>query len=117
MKHRGRSARHARIAKKMKGTKSRPRLVVFRSKKHISAQIINDCKDHVITGFSTLSKEIRAKKLKSNTKEGAKEVGKIIAGKLSSSGIKKISFDRAGYKYHGRVKALSDGIREGGIEF
>ncbi|RKY39351.1 MAG: 50S ribosomal protein L18 [Candidatus Omnitrophota bacterium] len=117
MKLVGRERRHLRIRKKIKGTHQRPRVVVFRSNKHIYAQLVNDEEQKVSTGCSTLSKEFKEKKIKSSTKEGAKEVGKILAKKLIDLGIKKISFDRAGFKYHGKVKALAEGLREGGIEF
>jgi len=117
MKLVGRERRHRRIRKKIKGTHQRPRVVVFRSNKHIYAQLVNDEEQKVITGCSTLSKEFKEKKIKSGTKEAAKEVGKILAKKLSNLGINRISFDRAGFKYHGKVKALAEGLREEGIEF
>lgn len=117
MKLEDRRRRHLRITKKIKGREESPRLVVFRSKKHIYTQLVNDIASRVITGCSTLSKEFRESNLKSSTKEGAKEVGKLIARKALNLGIKKICFDRAGYKYHGRVKALAEGAREGGLEF
>ncbi len=113
----GRERRHKRITKKLKGSKERPRLVVFRSKKHIYAQLVNDAAQKVITGCSTLSKEFKDKKIKSSNREAAKEVGKILSSKALGLGIKTISFDRGGYKYHGRVKSLADGTREGGLKF
>jgi large subunit ribosomal protein L18 len=117
MKLAGRERRHKRITKKIKGTKERPRLVVFRSKKNIYAQLVDDQSGQVLTGCSTLSKEFRKKNVKSNNKEGAKEVGRLIAKKAIQLGIEKVCFDRAGYKYHGRVKALACGAREGGLKF
>ncbi len=117
MKLEGRARRHKRILKKTRGTEERPRLVVFRSKKHIYAQLVDDQKQRVITGCSTLSKEFRELKIKSTNKEAAKEVGKLIAKKAQERGITKVCFDRAGYKYHGRVRALAEGAREGGLKF
>ncbi|MFC2062117.1 50S ribosomal protein L18 [Elusimicrobiota bacterium] len=102
--------------KKIIGTEERPRLLVFRSNRNIFAQIIDDIKNNVITGVSTLSPEIKKKKLK-NPKEKAKEVGKMIAAKASKKKIKKVVFDKNVYKYHGTVKELADGAREGGLEF
>ncbi len=117
MKLPGREGRHKRVTDKMQGTAAKPRLVVFRSKKHIYAQLINDAENKAITGLSTLSEEFKAKKMKPSNKDAAKEVGKLIAEKALALGIKEICFDRAGYKYHGRVQALSDGAREGGLKF
>ncbi|MDD4955565.1 MAG: 50S ribosomal protein L18 [Candidatus Omnitrophica bacterium] len=112
-----RQRRHERVTKKVQGTTDKPRLVVFRSKKHMYAQLIKDDVNTVIAGCSTLSKEFKAKNMKSTNKEAAKEIGKLIAAKAISLGIKEVCFDRAGYKYHGRVQALSEGAREGGLKF
>jgi large subunit ribosomal protein L18 len=117
MKLRGRTRRHKRITKKMKGQKKKPRLVVFRSNKHIYAQLVNDDSQKVVTGCSTLTKELKEKKIKSAGIEAAKELGKLLAQKASKLGVKEVCFDRAGYRYHGRVKALADGVREGGVKF
>jgi large subunit ribosomal protein L18 len=117
VKLKGRIQRHKRITKKIKGTKERPRLVVFRSNKHIYAQLVDDSMQKVLMGCSTLSKEFKEKNIKSTNKEAAKEIGKLIAQKTLSLGIKKVSFDRAGYKYHGRVRMLAEGAREAGLEF
>lgn len=116
-----RKRRHLRVRKKVVGTPERPRLVVYKSLKHIYAQIVVDppvgpCR--VITGASTLSPEIREEvKGLSGKIEKAKIVGKLIAQRAQEKGIKKVVFDRAGYKYHGRVKALAEGAREAGLEF
>lgn len=116
-----RKKRHLRVRKKVKGTPERPRLVVFKSAKHIYAQLVIDppigsCK--VITGASTLSPEIREEVKSTKGKiERAKLVGKLIASKAQAKGYKKVVFDRGGYKYHGRVKALADAAREAGLEF
>lgn len=117
MKLTGRLRRHRRVRKKIKGDKERLRLVVFRSKKHIYSQLVDDEEQRVLTGCSTLSKEFKEKGMKSTTKEAAREIGKLIAKKSEELGIKKVRFDRAGYKYHGRVKALAEGAREAGLEF
>jgi large subunit ribosomal protein L18 len=112
-----RERRHERVTRKVQGTAVKPRMVVFRSKKHIYAQLVKDDANMVIAGCSTLSKEFKAKNMKSGNKEAAKEIGKLIAAKAISLGIKEVCFDRAGYRYHGRVQALSDGAREGGLKF
>ncbi|MEO0244171.1 MAG: 50S ribosomal protein L18, partial [candidate division WOR-3 bacterium] len=110
-----RKKRHLRVRKKVKGTPERPRLVVFKSTKHIYAQLVIDppvgsCK--VITGASTLSPEIREEVKSTKGKiEKAKLVGKLIASKAQAKGYKKVVFDRGGYKYHGRVRALADAAR------
>lgn len=117
MKTIGRVRRHTRITKKMKGSAEQPRLTVFRSKKHIYAQLIDDRSNKVLSGCSSLSKEFRAKKIKSTDVGAAKEVGRLLAEKGKSIGIAKVCFDRAGYKYHGRIKALAEGAREGGLKF
>lgn len=116
-----RKRRHLRGRKKVKGTEERPRLVVYKSNKHIWAQIVVDPPigpSRVITGASSLSPEIHdsLKEVKGKI-EKAREVGKLIAKRAIEKGIKKVAFDRAGYKYHGRVKAFADGAREGGLEF
>ena len=113
--------RHKRIRKKVIGTEERPRLVVYKSARHIYAQLVIDPPigtARVLTGASTLSPEIRDKVKDMKTKtEKAKLVGKLIADRAKKLGISKVSFDRAGYKYIGRVKALADAAREGGLEF
>ncbi|NQT28613.1 MAG: 50S ribosomal protein L18 [Candidatus Omnitrophica bacterium] len=117
MKQVGRKRRHKSIARKVRGTESRPRLVVFRSKKHIYAQVINDLLGKVITSISTLSKEFKEKKIKFTNQDAAKEIGKMISEKAKSLGVKAISFDRGGYKYHGRVRKVAEGAKEGGLKF
>ncbi|MCF7908808.1 MAG: 50S ribosomal protein L18 [Candidatus Omnitrophica bacterium] len=117
MKKIGRTHRHKRITKKIKGVEDKPRLVVFRSKKHIYAQIINDEQQRVIAGCSTLSKAFKDKGAKTSDKDAAKEIGKLIAAKALESGVKTVSYDRGGYKYHGRIKSLAQGAREGGLKF
>jgi large subunit ribosomal protein L18 len=96
------------------GTAGKPRLYVFRSNRYIYAQIIDDTRGIVITGFSSLNdKNLSAMKKMAS----AREVGKQIAKLALEKGVKEIAFDRGGYKYHGRVKALADGAREGGLKF
>lgn len=109
--------RHLRIRKKVKGTPEKPRLAVFKSEKHIYAQIIDDTKGHTLVSASTLDKELRQKLSKTYNVEAAKEVGRLIAQRALSLGIKTVVFDRGGFKYHGRIKALADAAREAGLKF
>ncbi|MFN4178720.1 MAG: 50S ribosomal protein L18 [Armatimonadota bacterium] len=112
-----RTRRHWRIRKRIIGTPERPRLSVFRSLKHIYAQIIDDTTGKTLCSASTLDKELRDK-VKGLTKtQQAIEVGKLIAKRALELGIKQVAFDRGGHKYHGRVKALADAAREAGLEF
>ena len=107
--------RHQRVRSKIKGTAERPRLCVFRSLNHIYAQVIDDEKGETLVAYSTLSADM---KMMTGTKsQKAKEVGKGIAQLAIRKGIKQVVFDRGGNKYHGRVKALAEGAREGGLEF
>ncbi|MBD3282036.1 MAG: 50S ribosomal protein L18 [Candidatus Portnoybacteria bacterium] len=108
-----RNRRHKRVRAKIKGSEKIPRLCVFRSNKHIYGQLINDEKGETVLMVS--DKEIKKPKLKKV--EISKEVGKEIAKKAKSKKIDKIIFDRGGYKYHGRVKALAEGAREEGLKF
>ncbi len=111
-----RKRRHKRVRSRVKGTPERPRLCVFRSHKHIYAQIIDDTRAHTLLSASDL--ELKNSKSGGSGKiEKAFEVGKLIAKKAKEKGISKVVFDRAGYKFHGRVKALAEGAREGGLEF
>jgi large subunit ribosomal protein L18 len=104
-----------RIRKTVAGTESRPRLAVFRSNKEIYAQIIDDVSGKTITAASSRDKDIDASKV--NKVEAAKMVGKAIAEKAVKAGVETIAFDRGGYLYHGRVKSLAEGAREGGLKF
>jgi large subunit ribosomal protein L18 len=103
--------RHLRVRNKVSGTPERPRLVVFRSLKHIYAQLVDDTIQRTIATVSDLGLE-QGKKA-----ERAAEVGKLIAERAKSAGITRVVFDRAGYRYHGRIKAVADGARKGGLEF
>lgn len=111
-----RNKRVQRIRVKIFGTGERPRMRVFRSNRHIYAQIIDDIQHKTLVAMSTDDKGFEVTDT-SNKCEQAKKVGLLIAEKAKSIGINKIVFDRGGYLYHGRVKALSDGAREGGLEF
>ena len=102
--------RHLRVRKKVTGTAARPRLVIRRSLKHIYAQLVDDTASRTLMTVS--SHDIEGKKT-----EKSSEVGKRIAARAKDAGITRVVFDRAGYRYHGRVKALADGAREGGLEF
>lgn len=117
-----RTKRHFRIRKKVAGTTARPRLCVFRSTKHIYAQVVDDSLGTTIASACTLLKnlpEVKAEEDKpdSHKIQQAKAVGKLIAMKLQEKGCESIVFDRGGYIYHGRIAALADGVREGGIKF
>ena len=102
--------RHLRVRKRVSGTAERPRLVVFRSLKHIYAQLVDDSTSRTLATVSD-------HKLTGKKSEKSTEVGKLIAQKAKDAGYSSVVFDRAGYKYHGRVKAVADGAREGGLEF
>ena len=104
---------HKRIRQRVTGTEVRPRLAVYRSLKHIYAQVIDDGKGHTIASASSSLKGGPS----GGNLAGAKEVGKLIAERAKEKGIKKVVFDRGGYLYHGRVKALADAAREAGLEF
>jgi len=112
-KRQARNTRRNRVRAKVFGTKEVPRLNVFRSLKHITAQIIDDTSGTTIVSAS--DKDLKAAKGQKTDK--AKEVGKLVAKKALDKKIKKVVFDRAGYKYHGRVKSLADAAREAGLEF
>lgn len=116
-KVRKRKIRHLRVRKKVFGTGEVPRLCVFRSNRYISCQLINDEEGRTLASASSMEKELREKLKSTKNKEAAVAVGKLIAERARKLGIKKVVFDRAGYKYHGRVKALADAAREAGLEF
>lgn len=109
--------RHKHVRKRVLGTSERPRLNVFRSLNHIYAQVIDDGKGHTLVSASTIDPEVAARLEGLKKTEQARIVGKVLAERALSRGIKKVVFDRGGYKYHGRVKALADAAREGGLEF
>lgn len=109
--------RHLRIRKKVRGSPIRPRLAVFRSNQHIYAQIIDDTKGHTLVAASDLDKEIRTEAIGKRKTERAALVGRLLAQRAKAAGIEKVVFDRGGFAYHGRVKALADAAREGGLQF
>jgi len=104
---------HRRIRRRVKGTEQRPRLAVFRSVKHIYAQVIDDAKGHTVVAASSSEKSGG----NGGNVAGAKAIGKLVAERAKDKGIKAVVFDRGGYQYHGRVKALADAAREAGLEF
>jgi large subunit ribosomal protein L18 len=112
-----RATRHRRIRKRMAGSAGRPRLCVFRSHAHIYAQVVDDDGGHSLAGASSLSPELAELVKGKKKRETSREVGKLIAARAQAKGIKQVCFDRGGYLYHGRVKALAEGAREGGLEF
>ncbi|MGA2713257.1 MAG: 50S ribosomal protein L18 [Bryobacteraceae bacterium] len=108
---------HIRIRKKLRGTTERPRLTVFRSTAHIYAQVIDDTKGVTLVAASSTEKADAGKKTTGGNVAAAKEIGKRVAERAKENGINKVVFDRGGYIYHGRVKALADAAREAGLEF
>ncbi len=109
--------RHARVRAKISGTASVPRLCVFRSPNHIYAQVIDDIAGHTLAAASTLDAEIKGETAGKNKTAVAELVGTLIAKKAKGKGIEKVAFDRGGFKYHGRVKALADAARQEGLKF
>ena len=116
-KRMARKRRHARVRKRVYGTPERPRLNVFRSLKHIQVQVIDDTRGHTLMAVSTMDADVRPE-LAGKPKVGQAEVvGEVLAKRALAAGIKQVVFDRGGYRYHGRVKALAEAAREGGLEF
>ncbi|MFO7299307.1 MAG: 50S ribosomal protein L18 [Actinomycetes bacterium] len=109
-----RERRHRRVRKRLRGTAERPRLAVYRSNRYIYAQIIDDVKGATLVAASSVEPELRSERL---TVETAAKVGALIGARAKEAGIDTVVFDRGGYKYHGRVKALADAAREAGLEF
>ena len=117
-KNEAREKRKKRMRRKVRGSSARPRLTVFKSDKHIYVQLIDDLSAKTLVNASSLGKEIKSEFVKKGrNKEGAAILGKIIAKKALEHGIKKVIFDRNGFLYHGRVKALAEAARENGLEF
>ncbi len=108
---------HTRIRRKMTGTAERPRLAVFRSVAHIYAQVIDDAKGTTVVAASSLEKSNRDTFKTGGNLEAAKMIGKAVAERAKEKGIRQVVFDRGGYQYHGRIKALADAAREAGLEF
>ncbi len=109
--------RHARVRKNLSGTPEKPRLCVFRSNKNISCQIIDDVTKVTLVSASSLDKELKAEIANGGNKEAAQKVGEAVAKRALEKGIEVVTFDRGGFLYHGRVKELADGAREGGLKF
>jgi len=109
--------RHLRVRKRVSGTPERPRLDVFRSLRHIAAQIIDDTRGHTLAAASTVEAEIRGRVAGMKKAEQARIVGEILAERALARGIRQVVFDRGGYMYHGRVRSVADGARAGGLEF
>ncbi len=116
-KTRARLKRKKRIRKKVYGTSEKPRLSVFRSARHIYAQVINDVSGDTLVSASSLEKVVKDRTEVGDKKAVASQIGKLIAERAQGKGVKKVVFDRSGFLYHGRIKALSDGAREGGLVF
>ena len=111
----GRRRRHLRVRKKVRGTAQRPRLAVFRSSKHVYAQVIDDVAGRTVASASTMEADVRAGA--TGTVDAAKSVGERVAERAKQAGVASVVFDRGGFKYHGRVAAVADGARGAGLEF
>jgi len=116
-KEEARKRRHLRVRKKVKGTQERPRLNVFRSIDHIYAQLIDDFSGKTLAHASSMDKELKGGDITGGNINSAKAVGELIANRAVDKGIKDVIFDRGGYMYHGRVKALAEAARKGGLKF
>ena len=110
-----RRKRHDRIRLRLEGTESRPRLAVFRSNTHIYAQVIDDASGKTLAAASTVDKELKGSK--TTKSEEAAVVGKLVAERAKAAGVERVVFDRAGFRYHGRIKSLADAAREAGLDF
>ena len=112
-----RQRRHARVRRRVHGTPERPRLSVYRSLKHIRAQVIDDTQGHTLVAASTLDAEVRSELGGKDKSAQAAVVGEVLAKRAQAAGITQVVFDRGGYKYHGRVKSLADAVRKAGLDF
>ena len=115
LKHENRTLRHNRVRKKVRGEAERPRLAVFRSNKHIVAQVIDDRAGRTLVAASTHEADLRGGT--TGNKDAAAKVGRLVAERAKAAGVSKVVFDRGGYRYHGRVAAVADAAREAGLEF
>ena len=113
----GRFRRRRHVRKKVFGTSDRPRVSVFRSLKHIYVQLVDDNKGRTLASASTMDPDVRTEAKGLGKAEQARVVGRVLATRALEKGVKKVVFDRSGYKYHGRVKALAEAAREGGLDF
>ncbi|QRN78751.1 MAG: 50S ribosomal protein L18 [Nocardiopsis sp. BM-2018] len=111
----GRKRRHVRVRKKVNGTAARPRLVVTRSARHMSAQVVDDTAGHTLASASTMESDIRGASEDKTAK--ARKVGQMVAQRAKAAGVETVIFDRGGHRFHGRVAALAEGAREAGLEF
>ena len=116
-KNKARKRRHVRVRRKVAGTSARPRLNVFRSTKHIYAQVIDDSKGITLASASTLDPELKDAVSHGGNIDAASQVGALVAKRAIEKGVKEVVFDRGGYLYHGRIQALADAAREAGLEF
>ncbi|OWA32898.1 50S ribosomal protein L18 [Saccharibacillus sp. O23] len=116
-KNKARLKRHLRVRKKIQGTVERPRLNVYRSEKHIYAQLIDDVNGVTIVSASTMDKELKSEITNGGNVEAATKVGTLVANRAKEKGYTAVVFDRGGYLYHGRIQALADAAREAGLEF
>lgn len=112
-----RQRRHLRVRERVRGTADRPRLCVFRSLKHIHAQVIDDTRGHTLVAASTLDSEVRSQVNGKDKTAQAAVVGEVLAQRALATGISQVTFDRGGYRYHGRVKSLADAARKAGLVF
>ena len=113
----GRLRRHRRVRKRVVGLPHRPRLSIFRSHKHLYVQLINDFDNTTIFGISTLAPQLKKTAPRGGSIAAAEELGKLIAAEAVKRGVRQVVFDRGGYRYHGRVKALAEATRQGGLQF
>ena len=112
----GRKRRHFRVRKKVSGTAGRPRLAVFRSNKHITAQVIDDTSGRTIAAASSVEKDLRSGGGATGNTDTATKVGKLVAERAKAAGVTQVTFDRGGFMYHGRVAAVADAARQAGLE-
>jgi large subunit ribosomal protein L18 len=112
-----RARRHHRVRKKVAGSADRPRLAVFRSNKHISAQVIDDRTGRTVAAASTVEKDLRSAGSSTGNKAAATAVGRLVAERAKAAGVNQVVFDRGGFQYHGRVAAVAEAAREAGLEF
>lgn len=115
--NKNRKRRHVRVRKKIVGTQERPRLNVFRSSNNIYVQVIDDTQGSTLASASTLDADVKKSGIHGGNTEAARKVGELVAKRAKEKGINQVVFDRGGYLYHGRIKALAEGAREGGLEF
>jgi len=115
----GKARRHFRVRKRVTGTPARPRLVVTRSSRHITAQVVDDTAGHTLASASTLEADLRAAKASGESDKSAlaRQVGALVAARAKEKGVGAVVFDRGGSAYHGRIAALADGARENGLDF